>query len=237
MQERVFNLFVFVASEYIGELGVVVHEIDGFDSDKLNFLRTVVESDAGAARRFAIPLRYTRRLSDSVSVPGLHSSVFEQMIYGGRGLEVFEDVLDELNAPPSPLVCITHVVDGVVRIDKVHDLVEPSQPLRAVLVDRFAMPDYVTLYLTDDGFDLARLLNDDYFRAIKLLYQERLFVSAAKLLMSFIDTVAYLNEGDCQGNFQRWLDMYVATPSLRITADELRSDRGSPRGRRDRRRK
>ncbi len=227
MKEQVFNLFVFVTQDYVRELGAVVHEVDGSDSDKLAYLRSIAASDAGAACRYKVPPRYTVRQEDGTYAPGIHYRVFQQMTSGGRLCEIFDEVLEEFKATASPMVCVTPIVDGVVRIDQVGSLPETPAPVGSAVVSRFSMPDYAQVYLTEEGFDLGRLLNDDYFRAIKLLFGERLFVSASKLLMSFIDTVAYVHEGDCQGNFQRWLNSYVALPALGVTADELWEFRNS----------
>jgi hypothetical protein len=50
------------------------------------------------------------------------------------------------------------------------------------------MIDYSAKYLTDEGFDLPQLLNDDFFVAIKLLFNNRGYVSATKRLLSFVDS-------------------------------------------------
>jgi hypothetical protein len=52
------------------------------------------------------------------------------------------------------------------------------------------MKDYLVEYTGPEGFDFGRLINDDYFLAIKLLFQNGRYVSAAKLLMSCVDTLA-----------------------------------------------
>jgi len=33
--------------------------------------------------------------------------------------------------------------------------------------------DYIPKYLTEDGFDLPRLLDDDFFKAIRLLFKNK----------------------------------------------------------------
>lgn len=45
--------------------------------------------------------------------------------------------------------------------------------------------------------------------------------------MSFVDTISYLHEGDCLGNFQRWLNSFVDLPAVGVTADELWEFRNS----------
>jgi hypothetical protein len=82
--------------------------------------------------------------------------------------------------------------------------------------------------LTDEGFDLPRLLNDDYFLAIKLLFNNSYYVSATKLLISFIDTMGFVEFGDDGSNtFVRWVDTYVDLTPVGITAEELWEHRNS----------
>jgi hypothetical protein len=87
--------------------------------------------------------------------------------------------------------------------------------------------DYLSIYLTDEGFDLPQLLNDDFFLAIKLLFNEGYFVSCAKLIVSFIDTIAFIEYGDVAGNYQRWLDTYVDLQHVGVTSEELWEYRNS----------
>jgi len=83
------------------------------------------------------------------------------------------------------------------------------------------MLDYLNEYVTDGQFDLPRLINGDYFVAIKLLYNARTFVSCAKLLMSFIDTVAFIDAGDVPDAFILWLKTYADLAPLGISPKEL----------------
>ena len=90
------------------------------------------------------------------------------------------------------------------------------------------MVDYLKKYLTDKGFDLPRLLHDDFFLAIKLTFNTGYYISAAKLLVSFIDTMGYLESGDGGADpFRRWLDQHVDLRSLNITSEELWEHRNS----------
>jgi hypothetical protein len=77
-------------------------------------------------------------------------------------------------------------------------------------------------YFTKDGFLLTELINDDFIVAIKAAYNSKHYVSAMKLLLCFIDTIAYATYGDSTGgNFKAWLDKYCDLKSLGITSDEL----------------
>jgi hypothetical protein len=88
--------------------------------------------------------------------------------------------------------------------------------------------DYLKKYVTDKGFDLPRLLHDDFFLAIKVTFNAGYYISAAKLLVSFIDTMGYLESGDGGAvAFRGWLDKHVDMRSLNITSEELWEHRNS----------
>lgn len=90
------------------------------------------------------------------------------------------------------------------------------------------MVDYITTYMTKDGFDFPRLVNDDFINAIRLLYNQGHYVSAAKLLMSFVDTIAFVEHGDTTIiPFRHWLDAYVDLASVGVTSEELWEHRNS----------
>lgn len=89
------------------------------------------------------------------------------------------------------------------------------------------MKDYIVEYSGPAGFDFGRLMNDDYFLAIRLLFENRRYVSAAKLVVSCIDTLSNLTFGDIPRSFQIWLDRYADLTSLQISSDELWEFRNS----------
>ncbi len=74
---------------------------------------------------------------------------------------------------------------------------------------------------------LDKLINDDYFEAMRALCNAGHYVSMAKLLMSCIDTLAFVAFGDTRGNFTNWLDEYCELEPLGITSDELWEFRNS----------
>ncbi|MCL4704303.1 hypothetical protein KJ068_04030 [bacterium] len=83
-------------------------------------------------------------------------------------------------------------------------------------------------YINEEGFDLPQLLNDDFIEAIKLLFNNKFYISATKLIMSFIDTMAYVEFGDGGGqNFKKWLDTYVDLKEINISSEELWEHRNS----------
>jgi hypothetical protein len=88
--------------------------------------------------------------------------------------------------------------------------------------------DYIPKYMTTKGLDFGRLLNDDFFNAIRLLFNQTYYASAAKLLMTFIDTAGFVEFGDTGENtFVKWLGAYADLTPVEVTAQELWEHRNS----------
>jgi hypothetical protein len=86
----------------------------------------------------------------------------------------------------------------------------------------FHMDDWIIKYTKDGGLQLSELIHDDYFQAIKITFNAKLHVSAMKLLLSAIDSLAHIEFGDDNGNvFIKWMDAYADLKPLGITAEEL----------------
>lgn len=89
------------------------------------------------------------------------------------------------------------------------------------------MSDYLQKYMTQDGFDLPALIHNDYFGAIKLTFNNKYYVSCVKLLMSFVDTIAYLEYGDKQSIFIKWVNEFCNLNDVGVSAEELWEHRNS----------
>jgi hypothetical protein len=88
--------------------------------------------------------------------------------------------------------------------------------------------DYLMRYMTEAGFDFPRLLNDDFFQPVRILYNARHYVSANKLLLVAVDSMGFIEYGNSDGNtFIRWLESYADLRQLGITAGELWEQRNS----------
>jgi hypothetical protein len=210
LREPTYNLFLYVEQDAIKELGVVVHDLEGTEEEKLSALQALVDQDYRIAKRY--------RLQDKIEW-GRYQAL-ERL---GRHLEVFEQIFRDCSAPINPLVAITPIVDHLPKIMAVTGLgaLDLDQLQNTPLAQPGVMVDYLKTYVADGRLDVPRLFNDDYFEAIKLLYNARHWVSAAKLLMSFLDTVAFVDMGDLSGNFALWLDKYANLGVLGITSKEL----------------
>ena len=81
---------------------------------------------------------------------------------------------------------------------------------------------YFEKYIDEEGFHLDRLIDDDFLRALKLLWQNGYYTSALKLLLSFVDAMAFLENGTTNGLlYKLWLDKYVDLTPLEITSSEV----------------
>ena len=115
---------------------------------------------------------------------------------------VDDDIIGE-----NDIYCMTHIIDGEVRANEIRDKENITMA-----------PDYLMGYLTEQGFDFLRLINDDYFEAIHLLWKNRKFISCLKLVLSAIDTLAIVEYGPGNRNcLKLWLDKYCELESLGVT--------------------
>jgi hypothetical protein len=225
MKEKIFNLFVYVDSDFISHVGAVCHELDGTDDDKISFLQANYKTDFENVVTFRLPKnvmsRYKGELRD-----GIEYRIFRDLCHKGQSLLIFENVFKKYDACQTPLVVQTMVKDGVIIIEEVGKLAESKQSYSEnILVDM--QGDWISQYLDQSGLHLDRLINDDFFDAIRLLYNKKLYVSSMKLLLICIDTIAYLEYGDVNGNFQKWIKTYSNISEIDVTANELWEFRNS----------
>jgi hypothetical protein len=214
-REPIYNLFLIGDESHITHVGVQVHEVDGNDGDKIAFLRNSVNEDLVSAQKF--PLKTPRSWDEH-----------RKSERGNRELELFEQVLKHVNASATPLTVITPIVNGSPRIEAFRRLGGNSGdqiPLGSG--DTLIQVDWLSKYSKGHGIDLPMLFEEDYFKPIKLLYNAKHMVSAGKLLLSFIDTAAFLEMGDVQGNFVAWLKRYADLATVGVSAEELWEFRNS----------
>ncbi len=213
--ENIFNFFIFFENGVARTIGVKLHNREGTDAEKYCFLSSQVAEDIAEARRIELsqaftPIEWRARLR----------------IDGGEPL--LRSILHELNIRSENfLYCLTPVLDGTPFWEQRIGL----GPFRGRDVTDFGregqMEDYLVGYIDEEHFRLGELINDDYFHAIRVLFQNELYVSASKLLMCCIDTIAFIEFGDTRGNFTKWLDRYCELTTLKISADELWEYRNS----------
>lgn len=88
--------------------------------------------------------------------------------------------------------------------------------------------DYFGKYFTEEAFDFTGLINDDFFQPVRILFNNKHYVSAVKLLLVAVDSMSYVEYGDIkETSFIKWLNEYSDIGKLGVTAEELWEQRNS----------
>lgn len=212
LTERIFNIFIYYTNGAATEYGVRHYRRGGNEKDKTDYLLSCVQQDHSIAKRFRLSRSFTPE------------EWLAACRYGGE-LQYFEEAFLLFRAPIEPVFCITAIVDGVPTTDK---QIGPGPYRGDAVTDGLGVPDYLMQYTTaGNAFRFTDLINDDYFKGIRALFNAKLYVSCSKLLMSCVDTLAFIEYGDVPGNFSKWITTYVNIGPLGISADELWQFRNS----------
>lgn len=213
-EECAFNIFVYFDGGVARQYGARCYFLEGTDDAKLQHLLANVEADHTTALRFD----FERTFTPNEWIAALRFS---------DPTRYFEEAFRYYNAPRAVVYCATSVVDGLPAVDRQVS----AGPFRGDIVThiekRGSVPDYLVTYVRENKFYLAELLDDDYFKAIKLLFNAGHHVSSAKLLMSCVDTLAFVEHGDVRGNFTEWLETYVDLTPMGINPLEVWEFRNS----------
>ena len=209
--EQAFNLFLYMDEKKIVEVGYAMHPIDTDDDSLIKRMQSTVNDEHKTAKRF--PLEHPLEYDNYIAMARLDSHYV-----------LFEKIFEIENAVANPLMLITCIADGKPLIDQVttHDpLVILSKDISPA--EQGEMMDYLKEYTCNKGFDIPRLIHDDYFKAIKILFNEQLWISGFKLVLSCIDSISFVEFGDLPAgeSFKRWLNAYTNISSLDITAEDL----------------
>ncbi|MGD9757944.1 MAG: hypothetical protein AB7U71_10495 [Comamonas sp.] len=211
MAENIYNLFLFFENERCSTVGYVVHQHDGSDEKGCEFLKASLEDDLSMAKKITLTKSFT--LSEHNAKCRL-----------GEGHHLYDEVFATLDAGPAPLFVATPARDGKLFYDysSQHGPLD-MKDVAEKLGWRSSMVDWLDKYTNERGIDLSQLIHDDYFLAIKLTFNQGLYVSAMKLLVSCIDSLAYIEYGNVRTPhpFTSWLDTYADLSPLGITSAEL----------------
>lgn len=212
MTEHIYNIFLFFdANDVCFEVGCTAHTHNGTDQEGIDLLRECVEADLPNAEKLALSVPFTR-------------SEYNARCRLGEGHHLYDELFVQIGASPAPLFVSTPAKDGIAHFNyssehgdsDVNDIAEK-------LGEHGVMVDWLRKYTTEEGFNFSQLIHDDYFLAIKLTFNAGLYVSSMKLLVSCIDSLAYIEYGDDRGStpFVKWLDTFADLSPLGITAAEL----------------
>jgi len=211
--EIIYNVFLFFDKELCEEVGYVTHRFEGPDEGAGELLRERLETDLKVARR----LRLAKPFTHGRLVSGQRL---------GTAHHLFDEIFQVTGAGANPLMLVTPVVDGAVRVNygggiEALDMTDVSEKLGASGV----MVDWLKKYTSPDGLiNLPQLIHDDYFLAIKATFNAKLYVSSMKLLLSCIDSLAYVEFGHSKEQppvFVRWLNAHAELARIGISAEEL----------------
>lgn len=214
MKETVYNFYLIAdAQERVLYFGHIFYEIDGTEIEKESFLRAAAERDYKQATLTKAPIGFTL-------------DAYNARSRLGKGLELFEYAFKE-HEPAAPLAIVTVILDGKPAINYKTDfapldMADVNRQLGAIGV----MDDWLVEYSKTGTFDFAELVNDDYLKAYKLLFNNQHYTSATKLFLSCIDSLAYVEFGNNKTSrdepvFCRWLNTYVDLSPVDVTAEEL----------------
>ena len=195
MKERLVNVFVYGNSTHVNAIGWRVYEKTGSYDELTAFLRKNATHDHRIAAR--------QPLQDPV--------LWQEFEVMNRLNPFVGSLIQAGVAGKNDIYCVTRIVNGEASVDDIRD--EDSTE---------AVPDYLTGYLSEQGFDFPQLIKDDHFEAIHLLWNNRKYISCLKLVFSVIDTLGFVEYGPNERNcFTRWLDDYCEFGSLSVTTSEL----------------
>ncbi|MER8995576.1 hypothetical protein [Mesorhizobium sp. M0678] len=210
MSETIFNIFLpFEYSDHCGHALYVGHQSALDDEAAIRFLRDRVDEDFPKAIRVPLINPFTRE-------------AYYARCRIGDGHHLYDEVFQAASAQAEPLFVTTLVVDGKVRVDVSNHHDDPNFYLSPEVIGDAHMDDWLLKYRDGDALDLPRLIHDDYFLAVKLTFNAKLYVSSLKLLLSCIDSISYVEFGDQKTpSFIDWLDKYADLSKVGITSEEL----------------
>lgn len=212
MLEKIYNIFtIFNEKKECQTLSYVVHEVDFIsDSEKFDFLRAQVKNDYLDSLPFNPKVMHT--LSEYNSFDRLGQNISPQL----------EEFFQFIGASSSPLFVRTPVKDGGVFFNATTTPENYSlESLREQLGLKGHQEDWLLRYTGDEGIKVQELVDDDYMKAVKLLFNNGLYVSAMKLLLSAIDSLAYIEHGNEGNVFIKWMDEFSRLERIGITSSEL----------------
>ena len=195
MKTPLVNIFVYGDETHVHAIGWRVYERAGSHRELTGFLQSTVHHDHQGAPHEDLAKPIPRR--DFEAMDRLNPFV---------GALVAKGIVGE-----DPIYCTTHIVNGEPRADETRDLLGDG-----------TVPDYLRLYMTEDGLDFSHLIQDDYFEAIYLLWNNSKYLSSLKLVFSAVDTFGFIEYGpDRRDCFAQWLNEYCELGKVGVTADEL----------------
>ncbi|UEM40613.1 hypothetical protein [Pectobacterium aquaticum] len=214
MREYIFNLYYFATDNLITHVAAVIYTHSGTDEQKRKYLLSKVGTDLSIAKYGDIPT-ILKDKENGISIERINSLMrLDNLTY------IFSDLLKGYDE--NSFFVITPIQNGNIN----YQFRLEDEPLRQHHIDKFlgldslSNNDYLTKYYVNEKFNLTQLLFDDHFVPIHLLFNHGHYIASIKLLLSFIDTIAWIDIGE-HHNFIKWVNLYADLTTLGITAGEL----------------
>lgn len=226
-KEVIFNFFLIMKNDVITKVGYKTHEISGTDDDKILFLKSHLDRDKNDLIYLSIPKSFRIKHLGSNEKAGISLNQYNNLVLNNTVAILFEEAFSTYNVSQTPLFISTILKNGKITItESVDGKVDYDAPFVKGITEE--VPQYyLTEYTNENGFELDRLMNDDFFKAIKLLVSNGFYVSAIKLILSAIDTISFLEYGDVNGNFKLWLEEFCHLQKIGVDSTELWEFRNS----------
>ncbi len=208
MKEAIYNIFLMWEDNVCSTIRYATHEVEMDDETAVKFLQRRVQADLHASKKFELDTSFT-------------VDEYNARVRLGQGHWLYDPVFIALKAGEQPLHVATQVVNNIPQVRFSSTFGDPDIYLREDITDGIIMSDWLIKYTKNSSIDISQLINDDYFLAIKLTFNAKLYVSSMKLLLSAIDSIAYIEYGDKNGVFEKWLTTYADISCLGITPKEL----------------
>lgn len=220
MDEMIFNIFLISVKGFIKNVGVKSHLHNGTDQEKIDFLKANVESDKDAYEKFPIPDRYQIVAQDDTIQKGiLRSQKYQDLCDVGKSYEIFNEIFAYYNSVENPLMCVSFIIDGKLKIDKEVPVYINNNDFKEIHLKE--PQHYLDKYSDYRGFHIDTLIEDDFLNAVLMLINSGHYIEGLKLLLSSIDSFAFLELGDIKNNFTIWVEKYLNIEKLKISAQEL----------------
>ncbi len=216
MKEMLFNLYYFATNDLVTHVAMVEYSYEGTEDEKRRFLLSKVGTDLTIAQYDDIPLVLSDR-DHGISIQRVNT-----LMRTGSIDHIFSNLLTKVNFNDSSLRLITPIHNG--KITYVYRL--DDEPLRQKHIDEILgyklsnHNDYLEKYYSGNTFDVGQLLKDDHLIPIHLLFNQKHYLSCTKLLLSFIDTIAWIDIGE-HHNFTKWIDLYADLSKIGVTSAEI----------------
>lgn len=107
MEEKILNLYIIIENDIITEIKAKSYSISGSEDEKIEFLKSKAEEDYQSAISYQAPISKKDKL--------MTYKQFNKLEKQGIQFQLFEHIFIEHNLPDIPLICLTPVVNGLIK--------------------------------------------------------------------------------------------------------------------------